>query len=204
MRWLFALVVLAAGCGTVLTPVVIREPRPEPLPLTIGVHYPDEVRSFRKVPVTDARGDSANAKILVGEASVKLIDDALGLLFARVVSVTTVTPVGSAGDGLSAVIEPRILAAALEVGRQGVDDTFARGSITYGFTLYSKTGERLASWTVSGAGLASSSTSLRDAADWNTVRRSLELALRDAAWNFTSGFRDVAEVRRWLDERGVK
>ena len=44
-----------------------------PLPLTIGVHYPDEVRSFRKVPMTDARGGSANAKILVGEASVKLI-----------------------------------------------------------------------------------------------------------------------------------
>lgn len=201
MRWLLALVVLAAGCGTVLRPVVVREPRPEPLPLTIGVHYPDEVRSFRKVPVTGARGDSMNTEILVGEASIKLIDDALGLLFARVVSVPTVTSVGSAEDGLSAVIEPRILAATLAVGRQGVDDTFARASITYGFTLYSNAGERLASWTVSGAGLASSSTSLREAADWNIGRRSFELALRDAAWNFTSGFRDVAEVRRWLDER---
>ena len=28
--------------------------------------------------------------------------------------------------------------------------------------------------------------------------------MREAAWNFTRGFRDVPEVRRWLEERGVR
>src|SRR5437899_2145227 len=143
MRWLLTLVVLVAGCAPmVLTPVVVREPRPEPLPLTIGVHYPEEVRSFRKVPrtiVLSGMSHSGEMKILVGEASVKLFDDALGLLFARVVGVPTVTPVGSAEGDLAAVIEPRIMAAALDVrGETGgiisSGDVLARATVVYALT----------------------------------------------------------------------
>jgi hypothetical protein len=35
------------------------------------------------------------------------------------------------------------------------------------------------------------------------VKRSFERAMREAAWLFTSGFRDVPEVRSWLDEQGI-
>ena len=120
-----------------------------------------------------------------------------------------VTPVGSAEGDLAAVIEPRIMAAALDVwGETGgiisSGDVLARATVVHALTLYSTTGERLASWTVSGAGLARTSTSLRDRADSNIEQRSLELALRDAAWSFMSSFRDVQGVRRWPDERGVR
>jgi hypothetical protein len=35
------------------------------------------------------------------------------------------------------------------------------------------------------------------------VKRNFERAMREAAWMLTSGFRDVPEVRRWLEEQGI-
>jgi len=211
MRWLFALV-LAAGCAPMaLTPVIIREPRPEPLPLTIGVHYPDELRSYRKVRTTlngkPLRGHWPGAgdfNIGIGQASVKLFDEVLGLLFARIVSVPSLPPLRSGEESLPAVIEPRIGSAILELQMLPPDRTFARATISYTLTLYPIGGAPLVTWTVYGTGVASSTVQLSDAATWNVEQRSFELALRDAAWNFTSSFRDVQGVRRWLDERGVR
>ena len=208
MRWLLAVLVFLAGCGPmVVKPVLILEPRPESLPMTIGVYYPDELRTFRKFTrhmVSAGRPVTTDFTILVGEASVRLFDEALGLLFQRVVSSPTVMHVGTLEGGAAGVVEPRIISAAMYLGLHANGEAFNRATITYAFTLYAYAGERLASWTVSGEGLATSALSLTDTASWNIEQRSVELAMREAAWKFMSGFRDVPEVRRWLDERGVR
>jgi len=36
------------------------------------------------------------------------------------------------------------------------------------------------------------------------LKRNFEHAMREAAWKFTSGFRDIPEVRRWLAEQSVR
>lgn len=210
MRSLFSLLVLLAGCAPiVVTPVVIREPRPEPVPLTIGVYYPEEIRSWRRVAVKQYLNRAEGSHdILVGEASVKLLDEALGLLFTRVVVLPTRTPVGSDEATLAAVIEPRIVAVFTEESVQPENRLTVRAAISYEFTLYSNSGDRVATWTVPGSSLSSlqiGAVSIVQLPEMmSIVQRTLELALRDAAWNFTSGFRDVPDVRRWLDERGVK
>jgi hypothetical protein len=209
MRWLLALVVLLAGCGPVVpAPVVIREPRPEPLALTVGVHYPDELRSVRVVPRTflnNGKVTRNDLEALVGQASVKLLDEALGLLFARVVPMPTVTPVGGAPGDLAAIIEPTIQNVEIHIEPNRNTAFTGRASITYGFALYTGVGDRLATWTVSGIGLERVEVGAFGPIRSGTGDQSdLELAMRDAAWNFMRGFREVPDVRRWLEERGVR
>jgi hypothetical protein len=211
MRSLLALVMVLAGCGPVLpAPIVIREPRPDPLPLTIGVRYPDELRMVRRVPMTfvdQARGQTSRntSKILVGQASVKLFDEVLGLLFDQVVSVPVAASDGGAPRDVAAVIEPTIQDVAIQVEHQP-DDVFTdRGSITYRLTLFSPVGEQLATWTVTGTGVEQIKIGAFGPKRSGTGDQSqLELAMRDAAWTLMTGFRDVPEVRRWLDRRNVK
>lgn len=59
----------------------------------------------------------------------------------------------------------------------------------------------MASWDITGRGNEPVANPL---AAVSTIRRNFEHAMREAAWKFTSGFRDVPEVRRWLEEHGVK
>jgi hypothetical protein len=106
---------------------------------------------------------------------------------------------------VAAVIEPTIQDVAIQVEHQP-DDVFTdRGSITYRLTLFSPVGEQLATWTVTGTGVEQIKIGAFGPKRSGTGDQSqLELAMRDAAWTLMTGFRDVPEVRRWLDRRNVK
>lgn len=204
--WLlaFGAVALVAGCATVVPePVLIREPRPEPVPLVIGLCYSDEFRSFvyRK-----SSGQRVLAAFALGESSVKLVDEALTLLFARVVPVSGLPSKVSGDNAVAGVIEPKIADVSYEVPSRRVvgDQVVARALITYAFTLYSREGEQLASWQVSGRGVETPSAKIGVVPAHRSVQRSFEQAMREAAWKLTSDFRGVPGVRRWLDEQGVK
>jgi hypothetical protein len=157
--------------------------------------------------VDQARGQTSRntSKILVGQASVKLFDEVLGLLFDQVVSVPVAASDGGAPRDVAAVIEPTIQDVAIQVEHQP-DDVFTdRGSITYRLTLFSPVGEQLATWTVTGTGVEQIKIGAFGPKRSGTGDQSqLELAMRDAAWTLMTGFRDVPEVRRWLDRRNVK
>jgi hypothetical protein len=195
MNWLVALLLVLAGCGPVLpAPIVIREPRPDPLPLTIGARYPDELRMVSTVPMTfvdQVRGQTSRntPKILVGQASVTLFDEVLGLLFDQVVSVPVAASDGGAPRDVAAVIEPTIQDVAIQVERGSANVFTDRGS----------------TWTVTGTGVETVKIGAFGPKRSGTGDQSqLELAMRDAAWTLMTSFRDVPEVRRWLEERGVK
>ena len=69
--------------------------------------------------------------------------------------------------------------------------------ITYRFTLYALNGEPLASWTVRGTG------SKHGKVDFNFVRgpgEAADLAMQDAATKFVTGFPDIPEVRRLVNQ----
>jgi hypothetical protein len=177
LSWLvLSVVAVTASCVRTPEPLLIREPRPEPVPLRIGVYFPPELRSF-----TYRHQMSARVYVL-GEPSVRLLNEALALLFTEVVEV----PGPGLGQGLRAdlagVIEPRIISANWQFPSEGI----TAAQITYGFTLYSRRGETVASWDATGTGQGSGSFG------------NFGLAMREAAWKLTSGFRDVPEVRRWL------
>jgi len=83
-RALPSLAVAAALAGCVFSvpePALVREPRPEPVPLRMGVYYPPELRSFTY------RHHLTDTAWILGKPSVRLLGDALSLLFAAVVEV---------------------------------------------------------------------------------------------------------------------
>jgi hypothetical protein len=201
---------ISAGCvSSVPEPVLIREPRPDPIPLRIGVYYSPEFQSFTY------GHDSFDFAWILGKPSVQLLHEALALLFIEVVEVPRPgSEPGLRGD-LAGVIEPRIVSAVAdhvyeEHIKAGVMVEPVR--VTYGFVLYSPRRELVASWYVTGRGsepfhptcflptcLLTIMSELK-----STTKRNLEHAMREAAWEFTSGFRDIPEVRRWLAEQASR
>src|SRR5438105_14322189 len=187
---------LVAGCAPMtLKPAVVREPPPERLPMAVAVRYPDEFRSVRTIELM-VSGFRLHRKALLGEASVKLFDEMLGLIFAEVRAV----PLAESGSrDVAAIVEPRIMQAMLSTGPHSGGQVFT-ATIEYGITLYSVAGERIASTTASGTGsvvIGPFDTMLTRPIE----RRSIELAMRDAAWKFMRGLRDDPAIRSWLEQR---
>jgi hypothetical protein len=178
----------------VLKPVVVREPPPQQLPITIAVQYPDELRAVRQIELTLPGGFRLRRTALLGEASVKLFDEMLGLLFAEVRPAPLTE---SASRDVVAIVEPRVMQATLSTAPHRGGQIFT-ATIAYGITLYSVGGERLVSTTALGVG--SVALGPFDAVLTRPAEaRAIELAMRDAAWNFMRGFRDDPEIRSWLD-----
>jgi hypothetical protein len=190
--------VISAGCvWSVPEPVLVREPRPETIPLRIGVYYSPEFRSFTY------RHHLTDTAWVLGKLSVRLLHEALTLLFLEVVEAPRPGSGPSLRDDLAGIIEPRIVSAAYEYGfpeLSGEAPNFPV-HVTYGFTVYSPRGEPVTSWNVTGRGNQRFGNPLAVISD---PRGNFELAMREAAWKCTSGFRDVPGVQQWLAKQGVR
>ncbi len=176
--------------------MLVREPRPEPIPGKIGVLFSDEFRGFlyerrQGPPGEPPRG--IGVPLVIGEPSVGLIREALGLLFSNVVEVSSVE---AEGDHVG-VIVPSIFSVDYTVLRTRVE-------VVYRFTLHRPSGEPVASWSITGVGLSPRLDDFGLALVSDRVRQCLALSMRDAAWNFTSGFSEQPAVRRWLEEHGLR
>ncbi len=196
--WLLLLAgALSAGCvWSVPEPVLVREPRPEQVPLRIGVYYSSEFRSYTY------RHHFSDTAWILGKPSVQLLHEALTLLFFEVVEVPRPGSGSSFREDLAGVIVPRIVSASAEYVAFDYsikrDEAVQPIRLTYEFTLSQPSGEPVASWEVTGRGAESPGNPVAAvrALKWN-----FELAMREAVWKFTSGFRDIPEVRRWLSGR---
>ena len=192
----FALGVLATLAACVWAtpePQLIREPRPDPVPMRIGVHFPPQLRDFTY------RHHFTDTAYVLGEPSVRLLKEALALLFVEVVESPLPSPDSPLRGDLAGVIEPRISSAGFKFPSPGSPSFPAH--VTYGFTLYSSRGEQIASWDVTGQAGEPIANIFSPV---SAVKRNFELAMQEATLKLTSGFRKVPEVRRWLDEQGVR
>src|SRR5262245_46517761 len=73
---------ILAACTRMPEPVFVPEPRPEPVPLRIGVYNSPELQDFTyKHHLTDIGW-------VLGKPSVRLLNEALALLFVQVVEVS--------------------------------------------------------------------------------------------------------------------
>jgi hypothetical protein len=203
-RWgmtLFAFVMGAAifvACSRMPEPVLVREPRPQPVPLRIGVYNSSELQDFTyKHHLTDIGW-------VLGKPSVRLLNEALALLFVEVVEVPRPASGPNLRSDLAGTIAPRIVSAEAVYMSGEVVNVGTRVlpvqpvQVTYGFTVYSRSGKPVASWEVTGVGKEPV-----DNGAISTLKRNFERAMAEAARNLVNGFRDIPEVRQWLAERGV-
>ncbi|MGH7303431.1 MAG: hypothetical protein ACRELZ_09085 [Candidatus Rokuibacteriota bacterium] len=192
---LFAAAIVSGCAFTTVIPLkatINNPPSVTQVPVAVGIHYGPEFRTY----------EYSRHKLVVpvGEASVTLLDRALPMLFERIVRVSSTAPLADGGAKLAAVIEPKI--EEVEFDRPPVVVSLAdvTAVVGYRFTFYSPQGTPLASWKVRGVGTPSPGWFV-----WKTepFSKAMDLALEDAAKKFVTGFRDVPEVRRWLQEVGV-
>ena len=197
--FILALTALAGGCvWSVPQPILVREPRPERIALRIGVYYAPEFRRFTyRHHVTDTAWK-------LGEPSVRLFGEALALLFTDVVESVRPGPNQGLRADVAGVIEPTIVSAGyifptMAAARRDGKVCFPL-HLTYHFTLYSPQGEPVTAWDVGGSDCAPTGNPL---GAHTTLKQSFEQVMREDAFSFVSGFRDIPNVRRWLAEQGI-
>lgn len=164
------------------------------LPIAVDIHYSPE---FRGHAHNEWRyGDRWDFPL--GRASVPLLDRAFAILFESPRTLDRRPPLPAAAPAVAGAIEPVI--EEFTFGLPMIKTGTYRAAITYRFTLYSPSGERLGAWTVQGEGaktvqLFESASGPGEAAD---------RAMEDAAKKLVSGFRHVPAVSAWLSHTGVR
>ena len=190
------LLAFVSGCAHTipLKPTVELTPAVSKVATAVGVYYAPEFRSYKH------EGTRAGDKWIfaLGEASVKLFDQAFPQIFATVSSVKQRPPLDAVTPDITAVIEPRI--ESFDFGLPMLKTGAYTAEITYRFTLYSMKGDPVASWPVQGSGVQHGKIGF-EFSRW--PGEAADLAMQDAATKFVAGFRDVPEVRRWLQRAGI-
>jgi len=192
---------ILTGCYTVpLTPNPALE-RPlgwRPLPIAVGIHYSPEFRAHthKEWKNYDIRWDFP-----LGRASVPLLDRAFAILFESPRTLDRRPPLPAAAPAVAGAIEPVIEEFTFGVPMVVKTGTY-RAAITYRFTLYSPSGERLGAWTVQGEGAKTVPVQLFESA--HGPGEAADRAMEDAARKLISGFRQVPAVSAWLRHTGVR
>jgi hypothetical protein len=200
MRWrqlalaCAALVISACSHAIPVTGTFSPPPSLTTIPVPVGVYYGPELRSYEHAG--SRMGD--RWIVLLGPASVRLFDQAFPALFAQVIPVANRPPLAEGTPRPVGVIEPRIedfdfTLPFLKTGTYTAE-------IAYRMTLYTLSGETIASWIVRGVGMKSGEFGF-EFSRWPA--EAADLAMQDAASKFLEEFRDVPEVRRWLRQLGV-
>lgn len=175
------------GCG--LSPVhnvdapSIPTPLVRKIPLTLGVHYPSELRSSGVV----VQGEE---KWLVGAPSIAAFDAALRGLFVDVAPIDK-WPSIVEGSELSGVLVPTLQS-------QSLTQWHVKTQLVYRIQLFSRTGEVLGDWSVSG--VASRSQHDRTLVQPSSL---LQDTLRSAAAALIASFFIDPQARSWLEANGV-
>lgn len=192
-----------AACGTSTVKFDIdtaldRTPAIRPLPVSIGVYYPPEFRTYKRVDEVLW----VSFEYPVGEESVALFEQVLAGMFQEVVALKAWPLENTENVAYSRVLIPEVehfsLQTPPDVSKLG---PFA-AMITYRISLYVPTGRKVASWSVAGA----SQYSLSRRLDLD-IRKKEQLAVRDsirkAVANLVVHFGEQPAVKSWLSEQGI-
>lgn len=168
-----------SGCvsNIKVEPVLERPPLVESLPLTVGIYFSPEFRTYRGSQC----GFLYCNEYDLGPQSVALFEIIAAGLFDKVRAIDSM-PSTDSNLNVAGILAPTI--ADFDVGNQ---------QITYRVTLYSPAGSEIGAWEVNGFTIHPFLPGTRT-----------RLAMRDAAAKFVKGFRKEPVVMRWLEDAGIK
>ena len=164
---------LAAGCSSTVTmdPPTIPIPLLEPIPVSVGVRFPDNFEDF-----------SHEEEVLTGEEWTIPLGRSNAVLFTELFGYMfeDVTVLGPEDDPFAmdfdAYIEPSIDAFEFSVPNQTRTDSFAVW-IRYRIKVWNSAGDQIANWPIAAYG-KSQATALGGS---DALQRAAVLAMRDAA-----------------------
>ena len=181
--------VVLGGCHSVpITPASDLEIS-EPIPVTVGIYYPPGFKSHTFIEWTYGIEPFFYP---LGEASTDVLDLAFRKLFKTVVVLRALRDTKPTTVALAGIIEPSIEEFKIEFSKDWSYRYSAE--ITFRFTLYSPSGERLTNWSIRGSGAG-----YGDFFHFSRPRGEAAAgAIARAAESFAFHFEDSLEVRQWL------
>ena len=193
-----ALLALLGGCGPAEVKVEGSFPEPlmEPLPLTIGVWYGEELANHEFFDEAKSRQESSWI-VRTGEAQVQMWDTLLAGMFQNLVHMKGEPGPGQMNQVVDGVLIPHVdeLQYAIPTHTNvKVYEIWMR----YRFELVTTGGEPIAEWTMSSYGKTPTAFLQSDEA---AVNLAAVMALRDAGANFATNFTRVPALEAWLQER---
>ncbi|HWK55505.1 MAG TPA: hypothetical protein VNR18_14095 [Hyphomicrobiales bacterium] len=190
------LALLCAACSVSTITLSGNYPAPltRKLPLTVGVYYPEELRSFSYVETDDESGEDQYI-IESGAAQVQLFNTVLPAMFESVVQLDTLEMVG-ANPQLDAVFVPVLEEFQLGLPSKTKLNVYEIW-LKYNMRLSKANGDYIADWVMTAYGKSpdenfqSVDAGVKDAAT---------VAMRDLAASLSLGFAGVAGIDEWLRE----
>lgn len=190
---LLCIAALISACG--VNSMVVEGSYPSPnvrrIPLTLGVLYDDELKSFTYTEYTDAGKEEY--QVASGQTHMDLFNAVLPAMFERVVVVDSLEAARAAQ--VDALFEPSIEEFQLALPQKTRLDAYEVW-VKYNMRLLAPDGSYIADWVVTSYG-KTPTESLRTVE--SGINDATVGALRDLASNFTLSFSSVPEVKEWLD-----
>lgn len=186
------LAALVTGCASsVVVETDFPTPLVEPLPVRMGVIFPEELYNFIH---SESIPQQSTWTIDLGDANIAMLEPLFNSMFAETLNVGDV-PVGQAEMGrVDGVLRPVLEKFEFDVPI-GERDEFVEVWMQYKLTLYKPTGEVVTEWPVSGYGKAELDGK-REAA----VQRAAIVAMREVGAAISTQFAAQPDVNFWLEE----
>lgn len=186
------LVVLTAlaGCSqSVAIQTKFPVPVVEPLPLIVGIRYPDALTDYvhQEAPPSDVEWT-----IRLGAANESLFDILFGAMFNQTIALGQEANTPQRPE-LDAVIEPTLEEFEFSLPRQSQTDRYAVW-LRYNIRVYAPDGELICNWPVTAYGQAGAKTTAAE----NPMQQATVLAMRDAAASIALDFVNAPGIKAKL------
>ena len=188
-----AALALCAGCTTTFS-ADTKFPAPvvETLPLSVGIYYDEEFRTYWHRG-TNLQGDKWAVEL--GPANVAVFDRLFSVMFAEVAGVTEPESWDTPLKRTDAVIAPEL--ESYRVALPGdFDDRRYTVWIEYRVRVLAPDGVVIANWLIDAYGQSMP----RGVRHEKSMREATRLAMRDAAATVATEFKHQPDIRNWLRE----
>lgn len=189
----------ACGPNKVLVKGNFPTPVMTPLPMSIGVWYPDEFRNHEFTDTAKSPQDSSWV-VTTGTAQIAMWDALLGGMFQNFVEMKSAPGTDTMNQAVDAVLIPEIDELQYAIPTQThvkVYEIWMR----YRFKLVDLNGEPIAEWMMTAYGKTPTAFLQSDIA---AVNQAAVMALRDAGANFVLSFERTPELSDWLTNMSTK
>ena len=199
-RLALAAIVLAllSACGPAQVDVKGNFPAPlmEPLPLSIGIWYPEEFANHEFSEEAKSREESGWI-VKTGEAQVQMWDALFDGMFYQLVHMKGEPGPGQMNQVVDAVLVPHVEELQYAIPAHTSVKVYEIW-MRYRFQMMTTGGEQIAEWTMTSYGKTPTAFMQSDE---GAVNLAAVMALRDAGANFATNFTRVPEVQDWLQEK---
>lgn len=195
----FASALLSACASNVVVkpPATFPQPLINPLPLRLGVHFPEKFTTYAyQQPVkrtNKKKKKKSKFRVDIGDAQTQMLRTVFDAMFTSVTFVDA-DAVSQRSDAYDLLLVPEVLDFQFATPRMTRVDVYEIW-IKYQFSLQAPNGEEIATWVVPVYG--KTPTKLLKSKD-AAVNLATRIALRDCGAAFITGFARSPEIRNWL------